>query len=151
MYRDLHRHRILTQDRQLLTTKHGFDLPQELAYAGFEGKVKEAIDAADALYTKLALEMPYEAQYAVPLGCRMRWYVKMNLREAYHFCELRSMRQGHTDYRKVAQDMHAIIGKAHPLLASGMKFVDYGSYDLERLESEKKIDRKLEQLRKKKE
>jgi hypothetical protein len=31
-----------------------------------------------------------------------------------------------------------------------MKFVDYGSYDLERLESEKKIDSKLEQLKGKK-
>lgn len=150
MYRDLHRHRMLTQERQLLTTKHGFDMPQELIDAGFDGKVKEAIDAADALHTKLSVPMPQEAQYVVPLGCRMRWYAKMNLREVYHLSELRSMRQGHQDYRKVAQDMHSLVSKAHPLLASGMKFVDYGTYDLERLESEKKIDKKLEQLSQKK-
>ena len=42
------------------------------------------------------------------------------------------------------------ISKAHPFLAPGMKFVDYGSYDSERLEAEKKIDRKLEQLQQKK-
>ena len=149
MYRDLHRHRILTQERQLLTTKHGFDMPPELVEAGFDSQVKEAVAAAGSLYSKMAAEMPYEAQYVVPLGCRMRWYMRMNLREAYHFCELRSMRQGHQDYRKVAQDMHKLIAGVHPFLASGMKFVDFGSYGLERLEAEKKTDAKLEQLKKK--
>jgi thymidylate synthase ThyX len=149
MYRDLHRHRMLTQERQLLTTKHGFDMPQELVDAGFGAKVEEAVSAADGLYRKLAPRFPHEAQYIVPLGCRMRWYARMNLREAYHLCELRSMRQGHPDYRKAAQDIHSLIAKVHPLLASGMKFVDYGKYEFERLEAEKKTDRKLEQLEKK--
>ena len=150
MYRDLHRHRILTQERQLLTTKHGFDMPQELKDAGMEAKVREAINAADALYARMSSSMPYESQYVVPLGCRMRWYIRMNLRECYHFCELRSMKQGHADYRKVAQDIHKLILSVHPTLGAGMKFVDYSSVDLERLESEKKIDRKLGELDRKK-
>ena len=150
MYRDLHRHRILTQERQLLTTRHGFDMPQELVDAGFGKQILDALAPADALFREMEKEMPYEAQYVVPLGYRMRWYMKMNLREAYHFCELRSMRQGHIDYRRVAQDMHALLQKTHPLLASGMKFVDYSEYALERLEAEKKIDKKLAQLEKKK-
>ncbi|MFA5929905.1 MAG: FAD-dependent thymidylate synthase [Candidatus Micrarchaeia archaeon] len=149
MYRDLHRHRILTQERQLLTTRHGFDMPQELLDAGFGRQIQDALAPADALFREMEKEMPYEAQYVVPLGFRMRWYMKMNLREAYHFCELRSMRQGHIDYRRVAQDMHKLLKETHPLLASGMKFVDYSSYALERLESEKKIDKKLAQLDKK--
>ena len=149
MYRDLHRHRILTQERQLLTTRHGFDMPQELIDAGFDKQISGALAPADALFREMEAEMPYEAQYVVPLGFRMRWYIKMNLREAYHFCELRSMRQGHIDYRRVAQDMHRLLQKTHPLLASGMKFVDYSEYALERLESEKKIDRKLERLKRK--
>ncbi len=149
MYRDLHRHRILTQERQLLTTKHGFDMPPQLVDAGFAEKVSAAVAAADALFTRMSPSMPYEAQYIVPLGCRMRWYIRMNLRECYHFCELRSMRQGHLDYRRVAQDIHRLIASVHPNLAAGMKFVDYGSYELERLEAEKKIDRKLDALKKK--
>jgi len=150
MYRDLHRHRVLTQERQLLTTKHGFDMPQELVDAGFDSRVRDAVSAADSIYSKMLPTMPHEAQYVVPLGCRMRWYIKMNLREAYHLSELRSMRQGHSDYRKVAQDIHTLISKVHPHLASGMAFVDYGNYGLERLESEKKIDRKLADLEQKK-
>ena len=149
MYRDLHRHRILTQERQLLTTRHGFDMPCELSEAGFEGEIKEAIGAADALFCKMEESMPFEAQYVVPLGCRMRWYMKMNLREAYHFSELRSMRQGHIDYRRVAQDVHKLISNVHPRLALGMKFVDFGNYEFERLEAEKKIDKKLNELGKK--
>jgi len=149
MYRDLHRHRILTQERQLLTTHHGFDMPPELVGTGFDKQILEALAPADALFREMEKEMPYEAQYVVPLGYRMRWYIKMNLREAYHFCELRSMRQGHIDYRRVAQDMHKLLQKTHPLLTSGMKFVDYSQYALERLEAEKKIDKKLAQLGKK--
>ncbi|MCX8194814.1 MAG: FAD-dependent thymidylate synthase, partial [Candidatus Micrarchaeota archaeon] len=133
---------------QLLTTRHGFDMPPEIVEAGLEGRVREAVSEADALYQRLSEEFPLEAQYVVPLGCRMRWYVKMNLREVYHLCELRSMRQGHPDYRKVAQEIHRLVQKAHPTLAAGMKFVDYGSYGLERLEAEKKTDSKLEQLKK---
>ena len=150
MYRDLHRHRILTQERQLLTTRHGFDMPPELTEAGFDKQILDALAPPDALFREMENEMPYEAQYVVPLGYRMRWYMKMNLREAYHFCELRSMRQGHIDYRRVAQDMHKLLAETHPLLTSGMKFVDYSSYALERLEAEKKIDRKLAQLDQKK-
>ena len=30
MFRDLHRHRILTLERQLLSTKHGYDVPKEI-------------------------------------------------------------------------------------------------------------------------
>jgi thymidylate synthase ThyX len=150
MYRDLHRHRILTQERQLLTTKHGYDMPQELVDAGMDGKVREAVGVASELFARMEKEMPCEAQYAVPLGCLMRWYMRMNLREAYHFCELRSMRQGHTDYRKVAQDMSKLIKSVHPRLAEDMKFVDYGKYEFERLEAEKKIDGKLEALKSKK-
>jgi len=30
MFRDLHRHRTLTLERQLLTTDHSFDTPEEI-------------------------------------------------------------------------------------------------------------------------
>ncbi len=72
-----------------------------------------------------------------------------NLREAYHMLELRSSMQGHPDYRHVAQEMFRQIQKAHPLLASGMKFMDMKEYALERLEAEKRIDRKMAEIEKK--
>ncbi|HMJ61615.1 MAG TPA: hypothetical protein VK493_07615, partial [Bryobacteraceae bacterium] len=36
LYRDLHRHRILTQERQDFTTVHGYDTPPEIEEAGFK-------------------------------------------------------------------------------------------------------------------
>lgn len=148
-FRDIHRHRVLTQQRQLLNTDLGYDLPKELVEAGYEKEFKNAMEAAKNAYETIAEKMPKQAQYVVPLAYRLRWHMKMNLREAYHFCELRSVQQGHPDYRKIAQEIYKKIKEVHPTLASGMKFVDMNAYEFERLESEKKIDRKLEEIKKK--
>ncbi len=148
-YRDIQRHRILTQERQLLNTSLGYDLPPDVADAGFGKEFRDAMDAARNAYEQIAKKMPKQAQYAVPLAYRLRWYMKMNLREAYHFAELRSVPQGHQDYRKVAQDVYKKINSVHPVLAAGMKFVDMKGYELERLEAEKKIDRKMDEIKKK--
>ena len=49
-YRDLHRHRMLTQDRQLLGTALGYDVPGGLAELGMDGRVRSAIEAAAAAH-----------------------------------------------------------------------------------------------------
>jgi thymidylate synthase ThyX len=69
--------------------------------------------------------------------------VKFNLREAYHFIELRSARQGHPSYRAIAQSMYYQIKSVHPFLTSFMDFVDLNNYELERLAAEQKIDARL--------
>ncbi|MFH0889524.1 MAG: FAD-dependent thymidylate synthase [Candidatus Aenigmatarchaeota archaeon] len=146
MYRDLHRHRILTQVRQLLTTNNGYDMPAEISEAGLGTEYADAMDAAKSAFGAIAVKYPNEAQYVVPLAYRIRWYFMMNLREVYHLCELRSGRQGHPDYRAVAQNMFEEVRKVHPNLTSFANFVDTASYGLERLEAEKKIDKKLEDI-----
>ncbi|MFH1750848.1 MAG: FAD-dependent thymidylate synthase [Candidatus Micrarchaeota archaeon] len=148
-FRDLQRHRILTQERQKLSCLHGYDLPKEIVDAGYEDEFKEAMEAAKNAWLAMRVDSPAGAQYAVPLAYRLRWYITMNLREAFHLTELRSMQQGHPDYRRVAKKIHGEIGRVHPQFAEYMKFVDTKEYGLERLESEKKIDRKTEDLNKK--
>jgi thymidylate synthase ThyX len=49
--------------------------------------------------------------------------MKMNLREAVHMCELRTMPQGHPDYRFICQVMWREIQSVHLNLAAGGKFV----------------------------
>ncbi|MDO8340322.1 MAG: FAD-dependent thymidylate synthase [Candidatus Burarchaeum sp.] len=150
MYRDLHRHRMLTQERQELSTLHGYDVPEELADAGVRDKFEACMQEADSAYREIAKEMPKQAQYVVPLAYKMRWYITLNLREVLHFTELRSSPQGHVDYRRVAQQMYAKVKQVHPALAGGIKFVDMsGGQKLERLEAEKKTDAKLNELDKK--
>ncbi len=149
-FRDLHRHRMLTQKRQLLSCNWGYDVPQELKDAGlaeeFEKAMQEAKRTYDALVSSKGLAL---AQYVVPMAYRLRWYFHLNLREAFHLIELRSMPQGHEDYRRVAIKMHDEILRVHPRLASFMKFVNRENVSLERLEAEKKIDEKLKKLNEK--
>jgi len=145
----LHRDRQLTQERQDLSTKHGYDTPKELEDAGLAQKYDECMKAAKEVYDRISQKHPKEAQYVVPMGYRVRWYMQMNAREAYHLSELRSMMQGHIDYRRVAQQIYLEIKNIHPAIAEHMKFVDMKEYALERLESEKKTDVKMEQLNKK--
>ena len=144
-YRDLHRHRVLTQQRQLLGCMHGYTLPKEIIDAGLERDFRNAMDRAKDAWKKIVKKYPKEAQYVVPLAYKIRWQITMNLREAGHFCELRSMRQGHIDYRIIAQKISEEIKKVHPSL-SKMEFVDTNEYALERLEAEKQTDRKIKEI-----
>ncbi|MGH7827815.1 MAG: FAD-dependent thymidylate synthase, partial [Candidatus Binatia bacterium] len=136
LYRDLHRHRILTQERQDFTTVHGYDTPPEIEEARFKGEFDQCIQQAAELYEHIYRELPCEAQYVVPFAYKIRWYMKMNLREAVHLCELRTMPQGHPDYRFIAQGMWRRIQEVHPALAEVGKFIEWKSFRLGRLQSE---------------
>ncbi|TMD35684.1 MAG: thymidylate synthase [Chloroflexi bacterium] len=147
-YRDLHRHRMLTQDRQHLGTALGFDLPPGLADLGMQDGFARAIDGAAEAHARLGRELgPALAQYVVPLAFHVRWYFRVNLREVYHLCELRTTPQGHPDYRWIAQEMFRRVAEVHPRLAGYARFVDLGPGDeLERRKSERRIDAKLNAL-----
>jgi len=148
-FRDLQRHRVMTQQRQKLTTVHGYVKPVEYNVLGIMDEYQELMKQVDKLHRNISKEMPYEAQYAVTFGNRMRWYISLNLRELYHLCELRSIAAGHPNYRIIAQKMYSKVKEVHPLLVKHMKFVDMKEYALERLESEKGTDRKIEEVKRK--
>lgn len=148
-YRDLQRHRAMTQERQLLTVEHGYDTPQEILDAGLGERWHAAMKEASEAFHDIAKNYPKEAQYVVPLAYKVRWYNTINLRSLFHMLELRSTPHGHIDYRKVAQEMFLKIKDVHPHLAKWMTFMDMNQYGLERLESEKKLDKKLEEIQKK--
>ena len=142
-YRDLHRHRMMTQERQRLTTELGFDVPEDLIAAKLEKPYILAAEKVNKLYREVAKAMPDQAQYLVMMGHRIRWYQWQNLRELAWEAELRTSPQGHPDYRKIEQSKVEAVRKVHPALASALKFVDFGEYNLARRESEKRIDKKL--------
>lgn len=144
-YRDLQRHRMLTQERQALGTDLGYDVPAGIAEHGMEGRYRAAIErAAEAHRALEASSGRALAQYAVPLAFRLRWYFHVSLREVYHLCELRTGPQGHPDYRHVTQEMFRLVRDVHPRLAAYARFVDLGpGEELERRASERRIDRKI--------
>ena len=136
---------MLTQDRQLLGTALGYDVPSALAELGMESRFRSAIESAAGAHRQIEAELGAAvAQYVVPLAFRVRWYFRVNLREIYHMCELRTTPQGHPDYRWVAQEMFRHVSLVHPRLARYASFVDMGPGDeLERRQAERRMDEKL--------
>jgi thymidylate synthase ThyX len=147
MFRDFHRHRALTLERQLLTTDHGYNMPNEIKILGIEKDFKDSMNKTKETFDKIRKKHPEQGQYVVNFAYNYPYFMKFNLREACHLIELRTVPQGHADYRKVAQQMFKQINKVHPNLSKIMKFVDLKEYDLERFESEKRIEAKRKKLK----
>jgi thymidylate synthase ThyX len=148
MFRDFHRHRALTLERQLLTTDHGYNMPNEIKVLGIEKDFKDCMNKTKETFDKIRTKLPEQGQYVVNFGYNYPYFMKMNLREACHLIELRTVPQGHADYRRVAQQMFKQINKVHPNLSKIMKYVDMKEYDLERFESEKRTEEKRKNLKK---
>jgi thymidylate synthase ThyX len=146
IFRDLHRHRILTLERQLLSTRHGYDLPPEMVDSGLDKDFRDCMYLSKHAYEEIAKTMPEEAQYVVNFAYRYPYFVKMNLREACHMVELRTAPQGHPDYRIVCQKIYNEIMRVHPQLAQGIRFVDMNRYQLERFDAEKKSEKKRQRV-----
>ena len=142
MFRDLHRHRALTLERQLLTTDHGFDIPSEIIELGIKKDFDDCMYHTKSIFQKIRRKFPEQSQYIVNFAYNYPYYMKFNLREATHLIELRTVPQGHADYRKIAQEMCRLINKKHPRLSKIIKFVDMNQYDLERFEAEKRTEEK---------
>jgi hypothetical protein len=72
---------------------------------------------------------------------RIRYLLRMNAREAMHLVELRSSPQGHPSYRRVAQEMHALIRDVagHEQVAAAMEFVNRDDVHLGRLDAERRL------------
>jgi thymidylate synthase ThyX len=146
-FRDLQRHRMLTIEWQGLSPRHGYSMPEAVVEAGPEAaeKFAEAMDRSAALFDVLDSNFgEAQAGYAVSLAYRIRYVMEMNARAAMHLIELRSGPQGHPEYRRVAQDMHRAISEraGHHAVAELMSFVDYGTYDLERLDAERRAEQR---------
>ncbi|HEY4832868.1 MAG TPA: FAD-dependent thymidylate synthase, partial [Waddliaceae bacterium] len=60
IYRDLHRHRMLTQERQLLTCDYGYWIPEEIMDTSMERAYREAMEEARDVYRRIAEELPEE-------------------------------------------------------------------------------------------
>ena len=118
-------------------------MPQEIKDLGMQNEFKECMSSTEKVFKKIQKRFPEEAQYVVNFAYNYPYMMKMNMREAVHMIELRTVPQGHQDYRIVAQKMYQAINKKHPILGNIMKFVDMNKYELEDL-NQKKEQRKRE-------
>ncbi len=148
-YRDLQRHRPLTQERQLFTMEHGYFVPEEVVEAGLKAEYRAAVDHAQALFEKMARSGTYEdlllAQYAVPMTSFVRFYQYENVRAFIWETELRTTAQGHPDYRWVEQEKFRLLKQVYPLLGEHM-FVDMNDYPLARRGMEERMEAREERV-----
>ena len=144
-FRDLQRHRLLTLEWQPLSPRHGFIEPEAIREAGAGDDWARVMDASAELHEALiSAGLNAVAPYTVSMAYRVRFYMEMNAREAMHVIELRSAPQGHPAYRRVCQRMHALISEraGHAAMAAAMRFADHSEIELERLGSERALERK---------
>jgi thymidylate synthase ThyX len=144
-YRDLHRHRMMTQERQSFSTFHGYSTPAELKQAGLASQFEEALDHSDRLFRKMEPIDRDLAQYVVPLAYRMRFYQWQNFRQLFWEAELRTVSQGHPDYRFIEQEKYRLVKEKFPLLASFI-LVDMNEYSIARRGTEEQILAKEKRL-----
>jgi thymidylate synthase ThyX len=137
-FRDMHRHRRVTQIKQGFTTLHGYDTPtcgdlapdvNLLAEAGIVAEYQAAIDAAHGASAQIAAshapEAAVSALYLLPLATRVRSLFKMDFAEAQYISELRSGPAGHFSYRRVAWEMFLAVERQHPSLARHIRVTDF--------------------------
>jgi thymidylate synthase ThyX len=148
-FRDLQRHRLLTLDWQPLTVAHGYVEPAALDHVGATDEWRSVMHQSADLHTSLVAHgLHHAASYAVVMAYRIRFYMDMNAREAMHLIELRTGPQGHPSYRRICQLMHrAIVDVAgHRAIGEAMRFADHSSVELERLQSERAMERKRQRF-----
>ncbi|OGZ44569.1 MAG: hypothetical protein A3J55_01965 [Candidatus Ryanbacteria bacterium RIFCSPHIGHO2_02_FULL_45_17b] len=147
-YRDIHRHRMLTQDRQLFSIHHGYSIPSEITEAGMASMYTKALDSVMPLFKKLERENPLLAQYVVPLAYRVQFYQWQNVASLFWETELRTGPQGHPDYRHIEQEKYRLFAKKFPRIARFMK-VDMNQYSFARRGDTERIATKELELKKK--
>jgi thymidylate synthase ThyX len=145
-YRDLHRHRMMTQERQLFSVRHGYDVPKEVIDAGFEKRYRAALDSVKPLFAAIEKNSPQLAQYLVPLAYRVRFYQYENLRQFFWEAELRTGPQGHPSYRFIEQEKYRLLKDKLPLIGKFM-LVDMNNYDFARRGTEEAIAAKEEKIK----
>ena len=123
-YAEFKRHRVMTQTAQMLTTLLGYATPRLITEAGFDSRYRRAMEAAAEMYEKLYSFNPHVAQYVVPNGFNRRVLAQFNLREAYHFCQLRAASNAHFSIRRIAHRIAEELARVHPVLTGFMHLPD---------------------------
>ncbi len=119
-YFEIKRHRMMTQTPQRLNAGLGYAVPRRIDAAGVGDEYRRAMDAAGQLSRRIEEIDPHLAGYVVPNGYNRRVLLEMNLRSAFHFCQLRSGSSAHFSVRRVAQRIAEEIRRVAPGMAGYM-------------------------------
>ncbi|MBI5654815.1 FAD-dependent thymidylate synthase [Candidatus Uhrbacteria bacterium] len=117
-WRDIQRHRMCTPLNQPLGVDLGYDMPIEIKDIGLEAEFHELMMKTTELHARMCQAgFKDAAEYVVPMAFHRRLTLSWNLRELFHFIELRSGSKGHPSYRRIAQRTWHTLAETHPDVA----------------------------------
>lgn len=120
-YFEVKRHRMMTQTPGPLSVALGYATPRLISDAGFDAPYHNAMQNAAGAIETLAAWNPDVASYLVPNGFNRRVFMTLNLRQLYHFCELRSAKNAHYSVRRIARRMAELIQPFTPGLSAHLR------------------------------
>jgi thymidylate synthase ThyX len=103
---ELLRLRAHTASTQRLTCRLGFQLPEDLLDLGLAESYQDAMLAAQGGWVDIDAEDPVAAEYAVPLGYRVRSLWTVDLRQLLAIIEARSAKGNPMRVRRIAHGLY---------------------------------------------
>jgi len=146
VYRDLHRHRLLTFHRTEFNPHIGFYIPPEIKKLGLDVEFCDLMENSRKIYKHIYNRLPQLAPYCLNFAFNYRYQIFCNFRELAHIIELRTTPQGNPEYRIICQKMFKEVRNRSKFLSQFIKFADMNEYPLERLKSEIRTERKVNSL-----
>ena len=113
---ELLRHRTRAASVQRLGCRLGFHTPEDLLDLGLADFYQDAMLAAQASWAEIEAEDPRAAEYAVPLGYRVRSLWTLDLRQLVHIVEQRSSKDNPTRVRRVSHALFRTAAAMFPWL-----------------------------------
>jgi len=121
---ELKRHRLMTLTPQLLNVRSGFAVPSVFEEARLGARFRQAMSTAAETFEVIGADFPHEAGYVFPNAFNRSVLITLNLREAFHFCKLRSAPNAHFSIRRIAVRMYELIQDIYPTFAAYMRCTD---------------------------
>ena len=124
-YRELKRHRMMSNLPQPLTVDLGYQVPDLLVAAGLKEQFQEAVAQAESAFRAVHSYSPLVSQYLVTHAHYRRVLSKMNLRECYHLFKLRTSELAHFAIRGPVLQAMKLAVDIHPGLFRHLHLRDY--------------------------
>ena len=115
--RDIQRHRRGHKSRQLLSTHHGYEVPDLFPLVGLEKEFRILMEEADRVFKLIENDNPFVAQFAVPFAYKVRRLYSWQFGQDLFFAKLRSGEGGIISYRRAAWDIERADSERMPLFS----------------------------------
>ncbi len=110
------RHRMTSITTQAYNIDLGVKIPDSIVEVGFKDEFLKIIDETNRVYLKLKKNYGQKiAEYILTNAHKRKVFMKMNLRELYHFSRLREDAHAQWDIRNIAGKMTESVKKVAPI------------------------------------